>query len=145
MVSRVEKIVFIIRDSFFELYGEKRKVWNRKRKRISWSRLLYEIRFFFKLFQILVQLSCIVYSFQTFLSMYIRSFHEFIQSLSKKNRKTDTFVILIIFFEWIFIYSPSNLWSIDSQFTSYQIRKSKIFILNYLSCFVLLQSHVFKN
>ena len=31
MVSRVEKIVFIIRDSFFELYGEKRKVWNRKR------------------------------------------------------------------------------------------------------------------
>ena len=43
MVSRVEKIVFIIRDSFFELYGEKRKVWNRKRKRISWSRLLYEI------------------------------------------------------------------------------------------------------
>lgn len=42
MVSRVEKIVFIIRDSFFELYGEKRKVWNRKRKRISWSRLLYE-------------------------------------------------------------------------------------------------------
>lgn len=36
-------IVFIIRDSFFELYGEKRKVWNRKRKRISWSRLLYEI------------------------------------------------------------------------------------------------------
>ena len=54
MFSRVEKIVFIIRDSFFELYGEKRKVWNRKRKRISWSRLLYEIRFFFKLFQILV-------------------------------------------------------------------------------------------
>lgn len=54
MVSRVEKIVFIIRDSFFELYGEKRKVWNRKRKCISWSRLLYEIRFFFKLFQILV-------------------------------------------------------------------------------------------
>lgn len=54
MVSRVEKIVFIIRDSFFELYGEKRKVWNRKRKRISWGRLLYEIRFFFKLFQILV-------------------------------------------------------------------------------------------
>ena len=43
MVSRVEKIVFIIRDSFFELYGEKRKVWNRKRKRISWSNLLYEI------------------------------------------------------------------------------------------------------
>lgn len=35
-------IVFIIRDSFFELYGEKRKVWSRKRKRISWSRLLYE-------------------------------------------------------------------------------------------------------
>ena len=54
MVSRVEKIVFIIRGSFFEVYGEKRKVWNRKRKRISWSRLLYEIRFFFKLFQILV-------------------------------------------------------------------------------------------
>ena len=43
MVSRVGIIVFIIRDSFFELYGEKRKVWNRKRKRISWSRLLYEI------------------------------------------------------------------------------------------------------
>ena len=42
MVSRVGIIVFIIRDSFFELYGEKRKVWN-KRKRISWSRLLYEI------------------------------------------------------------------------------------------------------
>ena len=42
MVSRVEKIVFRIRDSVFELYGEKRKVWNRKRKRISWSRLLYE-------------------------------------------------------------------------------------------------------
>lgn len=42
MVSRVGIIVFIIRDSFFELYGEKRKVWNRKRKRISWSRLLYE-------------------------------------------------------------------------------------------------------
>ena len=32
--------------------------------------------------------------------MYIRSFHEFIQSLSKKNRKTDTFVILISFFGW---------------------------------------------
>lgn len=125
--------------------GKKRKVQNRKRKRISWSRLLYEIRFFFKLFQILVQLSCLVYSFQTFLSMHIRSFHEFIQSLSKKSRKTGTFVILIIFFEWIFIYSPSNLWSIVSQFTSYQIRKSKIFILNYLSYFVLLQSHVFKN
>jgi len=61
--------------------------------------------------------------------MHIRSFHEFIQSLSKKSRKTDTFVILISFFEWIFIYSPSNLWSIVSQFTSYQIRKSKIFIL----------------
>lgn len=29
--------------------------------------------------------------------MYIRSFHEFIQSLSKKSRKTDTFVILISF------------------------------------------------
>lgn len=43
MVSRVGIIVFIIRGSFFELYGEKRKVWNRKRKRISWSRLLYEI------------------------------------------------------------------------------------------------------
>lgn len=43
MVSRVGIIVFIIRDSFFELYGEKRKVWNRKRKRISWSNLLYEI------------------------------------------------------------------------------------------------------
>lgn len=42
MVSRVGIIVFIIRGSFFELYGEKRKVWNRKRKRISWSRLLYE-------------------------------------------------------------------------------------------------------
>ena len=54
MVSRVGIIVFIIRDSFFELYGEKRKVWNRKRKRISWSTLLYEIRFFFKLFQILI-------------------------------------------------------------------------------------------
>ena len=54
MVSRVGIIVFIIRGSFFELYGEKRKVWNRKRKRISWSRLLYEIRFFFELFQILV-------------------------------------------------------------------------------------------
>ena len=54
MVSRVGIIVFIIRGSFFELYGEKRKVWNRKIKRISWSRLLYEIRFFFKLFQILI-------------------------------------------------------------------------------------------
>ena len=43
MVSRVEKIVFIIRDSFFELYGEKRKEKKKKRKRISWSRLLYEI------------------------------------------------------------------------------------------------------
>lgn len=30
MVSRVGIIVFIIRGSFFELYGEKRKVWNRK-------------------------------------------------------------------------------------------------------------------
>lgn len=53
MVSRVEIIVFIIRGSFFEVY-KKRKVQNRKRKRISWSRLLYEIRFFFKLFQILI-------------------------------------------------------------------------------------------
>ena len=42
MVSRVEIIVFIIRGSFFEVY-KKRKVQNRKRKRISWSRLLYEI------------------------------------------------------------------------------------------------------
>ena len=42
--------------------------------------------------------------------------------LQKKNRKIDTFIILISFFEWIFIYSPSNLWSIVSQFTSYQIR-----------------------
>ena len=31
MFSRVETIVFIIRDSFFEVYGEKRKVQNRKR------------------------------------------------------------------------------------------------------------------
>ena len=32
--------------------------------------------------------------------MYIRSFYIFIQSLSKKSRKIDTFVILISFFEW---------------------------------------------
>ena len=37
MVSRVGIIVFIIRGSFFEVYGEKEK-----KKRISWSRLLYE-------------------------------------------------------------------------------------------------------
>lgn len=42
MVSRVGIIVFIIRGIFFEVYGEKREVQNRKRKRISWSRLLYE-------------------------------------------------------------------------------------------------------
>lgn len=42
MVGHVGIIVFIIRGSFFELSGEKRKVQNRKRKRISWSRLLYE-------------------------------------------------------------------------------------------------------
>ena len=32
MVSRVETIVFIIRDSFFELYWKMRKVQNRKKK-----------------------------------------------------------------------------------------------------------------
>lgn len=31
MVSHVEIIVFIIRGSFFEVYGEKKKVQNRKR------------------------------------------------------------------------------------------------------------------
>ena len=55
MVSHVETIVFIIRDSFFEMSGGRREKFRiEKRKRISWSRLLYEIRFFFKLFQILI-------------------------------------------------------------------------------------------
>lgn len=44
MVSRVETIVFIIRDSFFEMSGGRREKFRiEKRKRISWSRLLYEI------------------------------------------------------------------------------------------------------
>ena len=43
MVSHVETIVFIIRDSFFEMSGGRREKFRiEKRKRISWSRLLYE-------------------------------------------------------------------------------------------------------